>query len=1117
MVSPLDLIRKDIAGLSFAREIIATVRDRNSIEINAAYGSLKSILVSSLYDAFDVPLIWVFAEQDSISNSKIDIEHLLPVKSTAVFPQPRKSKWGHDDVLIVSQQADAVNKLYSKDKHILLISYDALQTRIKSRKELDVDSEYLSKGVNVAFSSFVKKLKKIGFEREPAVEKPGDFAVRGGIIDIYPFTAEDPVRLEFWGDELESLRVFDVQTQRSSGEIESIRIFPKPSSEKKKAVSTTVLENLPPEMIVVFDDVPRLQAKVLGYEGSDSEQSLNGLTDEQTEIWDLFLSYFNEQAIAGFSTLHTNLFKNRVDVGSKRPIGMDGDIKRLIHTYEKQFSSASRNYFLCETAGHANRVKNLLEDFEMKEDLFQVLGLNLAEGFNLPAAQLSVITDHEFYGRNRRHQGKTRFKSGLTLKQLKSLNYNDYVVHIDHGLAKFIGLQKDTVRGHERECLVLLYQDSDKLYVPMDKMDRVQKYTGKDGVVPSISKLGGKTWQRLKERTKSKAKQIAKELIQLYSQRKAQKGHAFSSDTTWQKELEASFPYEDTADQYKAVVETKNDMEKVQPMDRLICGDVGFGKTEVAIRAAFKAVQDGKQVAVLVPTTILADQHFITFSERLNRFPVKVDVISRFRTAAEQRSILEKLAKGEVDIIVGTHRIISKDIKFNDLGLLIIDEEHRFGVNHKEKIKQLKVNVDVLALSATPIPRTLQMSIASIRDMSQISTPPNDRLPVHTETVLYDPQIIREAILFELQRGGQVFVVHNRVETIQNFAGKIAEIVPEADIVVAHGQMKGPALEKVMVDFTKNKFQILVSTMIIESGLDMPNVNTILINRADRFGLAQLYQLRGRVGRSHSKAFCYLIVPPLHSLKPETVRRLETVEEFTDLGSGIQIAMRDLEIRGAGNILGAAQSGFIDAMGLEVYMKILEDAVKELKEKDSMNSQNQENVLEKECRIEADVSLCLPETYVELPSERVEFYRIMAHAKDVNEIITVRTELRDRFGRLPAEAENLLWVSEARILGRVAGFRRIVVRNDTVSAFFSRKLVEGPVSELQDRIIKIVDYTEQDVEFLHDKEMVLKLTVDKSANTLETLSIFLKSIYNGFKGSMTVDDEKLEIYSSLVD
>lgn len=708
---------------------------------------------------------------------------------------------------------------------------------------------------------------------------------------------------------------------------------------------------------------------------------------------------------------------------------------------------------------------------------------------------MNVFTDHEFFARVRHRPVAKRFKSGLSTKQLKALNYGDFVVHMDYGIGKFSGLQKIKVAGNERECLVIDYADGDKLYVRLDHMNRVQKYSAKEGLIPSINKLGTKDWERLKKRTKAKIADLAKELTELYAIRHMQEGYSYSPDTTWQKDLEASFQFEDTDDQRRSTKEIKNDMEKGNPMDRLLCGDVGYGKTEVAIRAAFKAVLDGKQVAILVPTTILAEQHNYTFSERLKRYPVRVEAISRFKKLSEQRKILQDLKMAKVDILIGTHRLLSKDVEFNDLGLLIIDEEQRFGVRHKEKLKKFRTNVDVLSLSATPIPRTLHMSLLGVRDMSQILTPPRDRLPVYTETMEFDEKQIRRIILYEIQRGGQVFFVHNRVQTIYNVANKIADLVPEANVTVGHGQMKETELEHVMRGFMARDYHVLVATMIIESGLDMPNVNTIIINRADKFGLSQLYQLRGRVGRSDRKAFCYLVVPPLRSLTREAIRRLETIEEFTDLGSGFQISMRDLEIRGAGSILGGEQSGFIESLGFDTYMQILEEAVKEMKGDENINSEKTV-ALPDECDVDVDVDAFLPDDYVALSSERVDVYRRLAHAKFPELIYELKNEIRDKYGRLPRQALNLLHISLLRILGRLAGFRSIKLVKHEFKAFVSQQNINRTKDQFEQWVKKIILSTESPVEFFPGEDFMISIKFTIQENGLQQAVKFLETMHN---------------------
>ena len=1094
----VDLFKNLISNINnnkFFGSALTAVETETCIELNSVVGSLKSIMVARMFESLGKPILWVFDTQDRARDAKIDVEHLLPVKDSALFPLPRKSRWGHDDMLVVSQQAEALEALARKERQILLICKDALETRIKSPKEISKDAVHLAVDVHQPFQELIHHLQRIGFEREPAVEKPGDLSIRGGILDIFPFTANDPVRIEFWGDTVESIREFDTLTQRSTEKLDKVSIFPKPEASKESQYAT-ILNFLPENTIAIFDDAPAIENMVVGGQHDDHhEQLMEKEHAPDQELWEIFLSDFERFKQVFFSPIKSHYATVKINVPSVHPKAMNGDMKLLVAEFHQNGTTARKNYFLCESPGHAQRMKDLFSDYKLAESQVSVIGMNLSKGFCLPDAGIHVYTDHEFYSRKRRHRGRRKLKEGLTLRQLKSLNQGDFVVHADHGIAKFVRLEKITVAEHERECLLLEYREGDKLFVPLDRMDRVQKYTGKDGTVPTIHKLGTQDWERLKKRTKSKLRNIAEELVKLYSLRKAQKGFAFSQDSTWQKELEASFAYEDTPDQNRAAEETKRDIKKDLPMDRLVCGDVGYGKTEVAVRAAFKAVQDGKQVAVLVPTTILAEQHYLTFSERLRRFPVKVEVLSRFRSSAEQKAIIEHIKNQKVDIVIGTHRLISKDIEFKDLGLIVVDEEQRFGVRHKERLKYLRTNVDVLSLSATPIPRTLHMSLIGVRDMSQISTPPRDRLPVETETMEFDPKFIREAILYEMQRGGQVFFVHNRVETIHSMAARLADIVPEADIAVGHGQMKGMELENVIMDFMHKKYHILVSTMIIEAGMDIPNVNTIFINRADRFGLAQLYQLRGRVGRSNQKAYCYLVIPPLRTLKPDAIRRLETIEEFTDLGSGIQIALRDLEIRGAGDLLGAEQSGFIDQIGFETYMRILEESINELLPDDGDEArQTGEVLLAEECRVDADVDAYLPQTYVELPAERVDIYRRLAHAATHKEIDAILEEVLDRYGRLPEEAANLFYMARARLLGRLAGLRRIAIKRDKIKALFSEKLVSGSRAEMQEWLSKMIKASPCELEFVQEKELMLQIVAEPGDNPLQVLDMVLMAV-----------------------
>ena len=1081
----------DVHALHTLAECLET---GDGVEVNGAVGSLRSIVLTHLFKKLGRDVLWVFETQERATRAKEDLEHLQAAKASLLFPEPRKNKWGEEDIAVVTQQAEVLDAFLRKSKSIVLASYSALAAKIRSPQEMMRQSLFLRVGMSMRFSDFIKQLSEIGFEREPVVEKPGEIAVRGGIVDVFPFTATYPLRIEFWGDDIESIREFDAISQRSTLALEQAKIMPRPQSEGEQSV--TLLGALPPATLVGFDDAIALQKKLSGEQNTsyfNATQIDTGVQDSE-DAWNAFLADFGPLQKLFFSPIKASFSSTKIDFKSRYLPPLNGDMKQLLKKFVANYEEqGGRNYFLCESPGHALRMEELFSDRGVGEDSVQVAGLSLHRGFALPQDGIFVYTDHEFYGRIRRQRVRRRFTRGLTLRQLKSLGIGDFVVHADYGVGRYRGLEKIQVRNHERECLLLEYRDDDKLYVPLDRMDRVEKYSGKDGKIPRIHKLGSPEWDRLKKRTKARVRDIAKELIQLYAMRRAQQAFTFSPDTTWQKELEASFIHEDTPDQVKATRDIKQDMESTTPMDRLICGDVGYGKTEVAVRAAFKAVQDGKQVAVLVPTTILAEQHYLTFRERLQKFPVHVEVLSRFRSAKEQKRIVAQVKSGEVDVVIGTHRLLSKDVEFKNIGLLVIDEEQRFGVRHKERLKQLRVDVDVLTLTATPIPRTLQMSLFGVRDMSQINTPPRDRLPIHTEIMEFDQKFVREAVLREVERGGQIFFVHNRVESIYDVADRLARLVPEVDMAVAHGQMRSTDLENVMMDFMHRHYHVLVTTMIIESGLDMPNVNTIFINRADRFGLAQLYQLRGRVGRSNHKAYCYLLVPPVKKLTTEAIQRLETIEQFTELGSGIHIAMRDLEIRGAGNFLGAEQSGFIESMGMETYLKILDEAVRDLR-KDALISEAPEEFAPDECKIDADVDAYLPQNYVELAAERVEAYRRLAHASQIDDVDAIREEVRDRFGRLPREAENLFNLAAARVLGRQAGFKLIKTNNRLVVGYFYEKLYTGRGDDFRNWLSTILSRANRPMEFIQENGLALKLQFELDENPLTGLVELLRAL-----------------------
>ncbi|HKQ58882.1 MAG TPA: transcription-repair coupling factor, partial [Candidatus Eisenbacteria bacterium] len=920
----------------------------------------------------------------------------------------------------------------------------------------------------------MERLVFLGYERLPEVEAMGHFARRGGILDIYPVGSADPLRLEFDGDTLRSLRRFDAGTQRSIEQLAEATVLPRVeiAVEPGEALALgSLLDYLPDDCLVLCDDPGKqrerrddlVEAIRRGY------QEMRAHYPEISAPEDLFLP----------GEAFDRLLDARSGADWMGPVTEAGDADRYPRTLFVECSPAEpvqrsmerlrshvaelganslRVVILCDNPGQRDRLAELLGETDA------ALGVGLiTAGFTLKHAGLAVLTDHEIFARYRRRRRRLKKTGGLSLAELSALKVGDFVVHEDHGIGVYRGLQRLTLNGQETDCVEISYAERDRLYVPVQQLALVSRYAAEEGARPALHRLGSASWQKQKSRAKQAVRDMAEGLIKAYAARQALPGHAFKPDTVWQRELEAAFPYEETPDQMTAIEEVKRDMEADRPMDRLICGDVGYGKTEVAVRAAFKAVQDGRQVAVLVPTTILAQQHWLTFRERLADFPMQVEVLSRFRTPKEQKDVLKRLAAGQVDIVIGTHRLLSKDVKFHDLGLVVIDEEHRFGVAQKERVRQITRTVDVLAMTATPIPRTLNLSLAGARDMSVIETPPRDRLPVHTEICEADDELVSDAILREVDRGGQVFFVHNRVETIHNIALRVQRLVPQVKVAVAHGQMAERDLERVMLEFLDKKSDVLVSTMIIESGLDIPSVNTLILDRADTLGLAQLYQLRGRVGRSSHRAYAYLMVPSRRVLTEEAEKRLRVVEEFDELGVGFKIALKDMEIRGAGNLLGPEQHGFILGLGFDLYMKLLEEAVAELK--------GEAAEVKPEPRLLTDWSAFLPDDYVPDEHEKLAMYRRLADTRDLELLDDLTLELMDRFGQLPEPAVALVELRRLRVLGAAAQVENLRVFHDVVELTLRRPLKPAEIRG-------VVGAVRFQVEFMSGREFGLRTRGD---------------------------------------
>ena len=1046
-----DALKEAFIDHSIAMELKMYLRDAESghFKIQGLVGSGASLFIQGVISHLRGSHLIVANDREEAAYLHNDFLSILPDSKLHFLPASSRTPYREDktndvDVLQRTETLDAI----SHRKEVLVITYpEALSERVVTRKELKSKTLDIKIGDEIPLDFISELLDEYKFEREDFVSKPGDFAIRGGIVDIFSYNHDIPYRIEFFGDEVDSIRTFDPATQLSDHNYQKISIVPDVRNQVLIENRINVLEFFTPSTTIWFKDVQfaidrvekEFNLAVELYPKTEKKESIQ-LPPEELYVWGKKILEICETkkiveiGMNNFYTKATVLTVNQ----SPQPL-FNKNFELLSENFEDNSKAGIQNVIASSSAKQINRLHTIFEDLEKKHTFTPIL-LDLHEGFVDNNLKIACYTDHQVFERFHRFHLKEGFKKSqqdITLQDLAKLETGDYVTHVDHGIGKFAGLVKVDNNGKKQEAIKLIYRDNDVLYVSIHSLHRITRYTGKDGKEPSIHKIGSPAWKNTKAKTKSKIKIIAYDLIKLYAKRKTVKGFQYAPDSYLQYELEASFIYEDTPDQEKSTIDVKADMESETPMDRLVCGDVGFGKTEIAIRAAFKAAVNGKQTAILVPTTILAMQHHKSFSERLKDFPVTVEYVNRFRTTGQVKEVLRKLKAGSVDILIGTHRIVGKDVEFKDLGLLIIDEEQKFGVGVKDKLKTLKQNVDTLTLTATPIPRTLQFSMMGARDLSVINTPPPNRQPVETIVHTFNEELFKDAISYEIARDGQVFIVNNRVANLEEIANMVRRVVPGARVVTGHGQLDGKELEQRMMSFVNGEFDVLVATTIIESGLDIPNANTILINNAHHFGLSDLHQMRGRVGRSNRKAFCYLIAPPLSALTGEGRKRLEAISQFSDLGSGINIAMRDLDIRGAGDLLGGEQTGFISEIGFEMYQKILDEAIEELKEtefKDMYAHEEKEYV--RDTALESDLEILIPDAYVQNVSERLKLYKVLADAMTENDLATFANQLIDRFGPIPKETELLLDSVRLKWKAKEVGFEKLVLKSKKLIGYF---------------------------------------------------------------------------------
>ncbi|MGC6429171.1 MAG: transcription-repair coupling factor [Flavobacteriales bacterium] len=1021
-------------------------------KLKGLVGAQDVILGAHSTNEIKKPHLFILNDKEEAAYFLNDIELILK-KNILFYPSSYRRPYQIEetDNANVLLRIETLNQINRKQNPIIVSYPEAIFEKVINQKQLKSHSLDIKKGDEITLKFISECLQEYKFERVDFVVEPGQYSVRGGIIDVFSFSNENPYRIEFFDKEVESIRLFDINTQRSKKDLTAASIVPNIQIQYVDANQESIFDFIQKDTIVWTKDIKQTKDKLDDFFKKAQhaftefeERPLKHLTPQELFInGDFFIEGLNHKAVVEFGQYFYFDSDNNYEFRSSPQPTFNKQFDLLSQDLKKSEENGYQNFILCSSKEQVNRLNQIVEDLNQKIN-FKPLLFSLNRGFIDHQLKVCCYTDHQIFERYHKFRLKTSFANSqaITIQQLSNLQPGDYVTHIDHGIGKFAGLHTIDINNKKQEAIKLIYKDNDTLFISIHSLHKIAKHSSKDGTIPKTNKLGSGQWEKTKSKTKNRVKTIAFDLIKLYAKRKEQQGFEFSPDSFLQHELEASFMYEDTPDQIKTTIDIKEDMESKTPMDRLVCGDVGFGKTELAIRAAFKAVTDNKQVAVLVPTTILAMQHAKSFRKRLKDLPCTIDYINRFRTTKEQKEILKKVESGEIDILIGTHRIVGKDVNFKDIGLLIIDEEQKFGVSIKDKLKTFKSNIDTLTLTATPIPRTLQFSLMGARDLSVINTPPPNRHPVETIVTTFDEETIRDAVQYEISRSGQVYFVHNRIENIREVAGLIQRLCPDARIGVGHGQMDGKKLETLMVSFMENEFDVLVSTSIIESGLDIPNANTIIINNANNFGLSDLHQMRGRVGRSNKKSFCYLLAPPTYSLTPDAKKRLNALEQFSELGSGFNISMRDLDIRGAGDLLGAEQSGFISDIGFEMYQKILDEAINELKEeefKELYKEENKKVEFVKECQIDTDLEILIPEFYISSISERLALYKELNNIEDEHNLEEFKAKLIDRFGAIPNEVNELIRSVQLRWYGKKIGFVRLSLKNNRLTGYFTNQ------------------------------------------------------------------------------